>query len=99
MIDNNLPRLSPSQITQLSQVKSGFNPPPQGTTPSSASAASQDTVEISQQGQFLSQINGMPSIRVDKVESVRQQLANNDYDIDAHLSEAIDLLFDEHNIG
>jgi|GEM_PF-4022076 len=98
MIDNSLPRLSTSQLTQVGQVTSGVHPNPQRTTPISTPPATEDSVEISTQGQYLSQINGMPSIRADKVESMRAQLANNEYDVDAHLPDAIDLLFEEHNI-
>jgi len=55
-----------------------------------------DQVEISPIARFLSQIAAMPDIRQDKVESIREALANGTYDVDANLSEALDMLIQEN---
>ena len=58
----------------------------------------QDQVEISQIAQFMSKIASMPDIRSDKVESIRQAISNGTYDVDARLSEALDMLIQENLI-
>ena len=55
-----------------------------------------DQVEISQNALWLSKISQLPDIRAEKVEQIRQGLADGSYDIDGKLSEALDRLLEEH---
>ena len=55
----------------------------------------EDQVEISERARFLSKIAAMPDIRQEKVDMIRQQLAEGSYDIDGKLSTALDKLFAE----
>ena len=58
--------------------------------------SSGDQVEISSKARWLSKIAAMPAIRADKVEQIREGLADGSYDIDGKLSEALDRLLEEH---
>lgn len=67
--------------------------PPEGRH---AGAAKQDRVEISQVAQFMSEISQMPQIRQEKVDEIRQMLADDSYDVDGRLSEALDRFLEEY---
>ena len=54
-----------------------------------------DKVEISPIARYLSQISQMPDIRFEKVEQIRQAIAEGTYDTDGALSQAIDNMLDE----
>ena len=54
-----------------------------------------DEVEISQHGQLMSQLNSMPEIRQDKVASVREAIANDDYESDEKVDLTIEGLLDD----
>lgn len=58
----------------------------------------EDHVEISQIARFMSKIAAMPEIRVEKVENVRQALAQGAYDVEGKLSAALDNLFIEEDL-
>ncbi len=72
--------------------------PAKAAAPSGAAAAESqsDRVEISPVAQFLSKIAEMPEIRAEKVEEVRQALANGTYDIEGKLPEALDRFLEEY---
>ena len=57
---------------------------------------SEDQVQISQAALFLSKIAQMPEIRAEKVEAIRQSLADGTYDIDGKLSVALEKFLDEN---
>ena len=87
---------------------SNYSPPPPvghtsaagGSGPSRSSppkaAASSDQVEISPVAQFLSRIAEMPAIRAEKVEQIRQQLANGEYDVDGKMPQAMERFLEEN---
>lgn len=56
---------------------------------------SQDQVEISERARFLSMIAEMPDIRQDKVDKIKQQLAEGTYDINGKMSQAMDNMLAE----
>ena len=56
----------------------------------------EDQVQISQAALFLSKIAQMPEIRAEKVEAVRQSLADGTYDIEGKLSVALEKFLDEN---
>ena len=58
-----------------------------------------DKVEISQIANLLSRTAMLPDIRAEKVQNVRQALAQDTYDLKAKLPVAIDRLLDEHQFG
>ncbi|MBN1982194.1 MAG: flagellar biosynthesis anti-sigma factor FlgM [Chitinivibrionales bacterium] len=62
----------------------------------SSTSPKSDSVEISNMARLMSQVSAMPEIREEKVQAVREQLANGTYDIDGKLSIAIDRLLDEY---
>lgn len=66
------------------------------TAPSAPGLSDGDEVEISQTAQFLSRAASLPEIRYDKVSQIRSELAQNTYDVEGKLSEALDRLLDEH---
>jgi negative regulator of flagellin synthesis FlgM len=61
-------------------------------------AESQDSVEISQIARFMNEIAMMPEIRTEKVNAIREALANGTYDVEGNLSAALDRLLEEHPI-
>ncbi len=84
---------------QLSALnKTQMNSPSARPTESSRSnEVSGDRVEISERARLLGQIASMPDIREEKVQEIRQQLADGSYDLEGKLSEALDRLLQEHN--
>jgi negative regulator of flagellin synthesis FlgM len=54
-----------------------------------------DHVEISPLGQMLDGIAGLPDIRHEKVDEIRQQIAANSYESAAKLEVALDRMLDE----
>src|SRR5690606_32609732 len=48
-----------------------------------------DRVEISQEAEFLSQIRDLPEIRADRVQQIREQIAEGVYETDAKLDVAV----------
>lgn len=73
--------------------------PNHGAQPSSpaapASAAPQDELEISDVGRLLEQAQSLPEIRQDRVNSIREALANGTYDVNGKLDSAVERLLDE----
>ena len=63
-------------------------PPPSGEEP--------DQVEISPFGRYLQQISMLPEIRAEKVEEVRQALAQGIYDVEGKLPFALDKFLEEY---
>ena len=55
-----------------------------------------DRVEISDVARFLNKVAALPEIRSEKVDQIRQALAENRYDVEGRLSESLDRLVDEY---
>lgn len=88
--------IGPVNITgSTSPISAGRSGP--GSIPPSAptQATGTDEVEISQHGQLLSQLISMPEIRQDKVASVREAIANDDYESDEKVDLTIEGLFED----
>ena len=56
----------------------------------------EDKVQISEMARFLSKIAAMPDIRTEKVEQIKQALADGTYDIDGKLPHALDAFIKEY---
>ena len=82
----NLPPIGPSSGSR----------PQNGPSMTQAAGKSEDQVQISQAALFLSKIAQMPEIRAEKVEAVRQALAEGTYDIEGKLSVALEKFLDEN---
>ena len=65
--------------------------------PSAPSPAGQiqDELDISDAGQLVEQANELPAMRQDRVDQIRAQIANGDYETDEKLDVALDRLLDE----
>jgi negative regulator of flagellin synthesis FlgM len=73
---------------------------PHGARPSQApvrpeSAAIHDEVNISDAARLVEQVQDLPDIRQDRVDTVRRQIAAGTYETEAKLNAAIDRLLDE----
>ena len=73
---------------------------PHGARPSQSAARPEsvqihDQVDISDAARLVEQVQQMPDIREDRVESVRQQIAAGTYETDAKLNAAVERLLDE----
>jgi flagellar biosynthesis anti-sigma factor FlgM len=62
----------------------------------SSSASKTDQVEISQMARLMSKLSVMPDVRTDKVNTIRQGLADGSYDIESKLPQALDKMLDEY---
>ena len=59
-------------------------------------ARKEDAVEISSVARFLSDVAAMPNIRPEKVEEVRQALADGSYDLDGKVGPAVERMIEEY---
>jgi flagellar biosynthesis anti-sigma factor FlgM len=55
-----------------------------------------DQVEISQMARLMGKIADLPEIRTDKVNTIRQQLADGSYDMESKLPIALDRMLNEY---
>ena len=85
----------PSQLhgPQSIAAPHGARPAQSLTRPESPQIA--DQVDISDAARSLEQVRDMPDIRQDRVEAVRQQIAEGAYETPARLNAAIERLLDE----
>ena len=67
-----------------------------GPAPSGPGQVQRDQVEISEAATALQKIALMPDIRFEKVQEIRQALAEDRYDVEGKLGTAIDRLLEEH---
>jgi anti-sigma28 factor (negative regulator of flagellin synthesis) len=81
---------------QLGIVKPPAIAPNKKTDSGYTTQATTDEVEISQTAQLLSKVAAIPDIRQGKVQDVKNALADNTYDLDTKLPQAIDSLLDEY---
>ena len=70
---------------------SGGTPATRGT-----GAQKEDAVEISSVARFLSDVAAMPGIRPEKVEEVRQALADGSYDLEGKVGPAVERMLEEY---
>lgn len=89
---NSYSKLGSVNPTKPSASENGQAAPPQA----SQNGGKADQVEISPAARFLSQISQMPDIRFEKVEQIRQELADGSYDIDGKISQALDNMIEEN---
>lgn len=61
----------------------------------SKSVSSTDEVQISAEGNFLSQVSELPEIRSERVAEIQQAIANGTYETEEKFSRALDALLDE----
>jgi len=54
-----------------------------------------DEVEISDVGRFLSYLSQLPQVRTEKVEALRRQIEQDEYDVDGKIDEIIDALLED----
>lgn len=66
-------------------------------TEATAPAPQSDKVEISQAGQFISQVASLPAVRQDKVAEVKNLIEQGKYDTPQRLSGAIDKFLQENS--
>jgi anti-sigma28 factor (negative regulator of flagellin synthesis) len=59
------------------------------------SGSSSDEVEISDVGRFLSFLSQLPQVRTDKVEALRRQIEQDEYDVDGKIDGIIDALLED----
>jgi flagellar biosynthesis anti-sigma factor FlgM len=69
-----------------------------GTGAKPASSKPQDQVEISEAGQMLSRMQ-QPEIRMDKVEKVRQAIAQGNYETPDKIEVVVDRILKEFSAG
>ena len=81
----------PNAIPPTGSREAGAAPEP--VTPADEAAQ----VEISSVGRYLQKIAMLPDIRAEKVEEVRQGLAQGTYDVEDKLPAALDNFLDEYH--
>ena len=65
------------------------------TTQPASPLGGNDELTISTEGDFLSRISDLPEVRQDRVDQIRQQIANGTYETGDKLDTALDRLLDE----
>ena len=75
---------------------SAARPSPAGGASPGAGEVKRDQVEISEAARALGQIASMPEIRFEKVQEIREALAEDRYDVEGKLGTAVDRLLEEH---
>lgn len=93
--ENKMQIYGPSQLHGPQSIGSPHSV--RNTQPSSRPASSpiNDSVEISDAARLIEQVNNVPDIRQDRVNSIRQQIAAGTYETDAKMNVALDRLLDE----
>ena len=92
---NNISRISGAYSSIPTLGKAETTPTAQETSRNFSYNNGEDQVEISDRARYLSQISDMPDIRQEKVNQIKQQLAEGTYDINGKFSMAFDKLIDE----
>ncbi len=88
--------IGPVNITgSTSPITAGRNGPASMAPSAPATTTPTDEVEISQHGQLLSQLDSLPDIRQDKVASVREAIAKDDYESDEKVDRTIEALLED----
>ncbi len=85
----------PSHVHQahaISRPQAAATPTPAASTPSLSTS---DVLEISDVGNFVDQVHDLPGIRHERVQHIREALANGTYDVEGNLELALGSLLDE----
>jgi negative regulator of flagellin synthesis FlgM len=69
--------------------------PRSGQAPSAPPASSADRVDISQAAQLASQLADVPDVRQERIDAIRQAIADGTYETPARLDQALERLLDE----
>lgn len=77
-------------------IRSQLNPQASQDQSTPSSSSDTDQVEISDAASYLSKIAALPDIRTEKVDEIRMALAENTYDVESKLPQALDNLLDEY---
>ena len=83
-----------SKLGAVGPVGSGESRPAPATR--GTRARKEDAVEISPVARFLSDVAAMPGIRAEKVEEIRQALADGSYDLEGKVGPAVERMFEEY---
>ena len=92
-----IPGINHFQAAQVMRTATGYGVSKAGSVETPSSQSPDDSVEISQVATYLQKILEAPDVRQDKVQAVRQSLADGSYDVDARLDEALNRFLDEHS--
>ncbi len=97
---NNIKRINGyGELQSLSSTRpagGNYKTPPAANMPNSSGTIKADKVEISEKAMYMSYIAALPEVRQEKVDAIRQQLAQGTYDINGKLSTALDRFMDEY---
>jgi flagellar biosynthesis anti-sigma factor FlgM len=85
----------PSHLHQAHAISRPQTAPATQPAAPSAPASTSDVLEISDIGNFVDQVHDLPEIRHNRVQEIRDALANGTYDIDGKLELALGALLDE----
>ena len=97
-----------SEISAIGNAVVGSVRPVKPTTPTNAvevnaptsevdASSTVDRVEFSEQAQMLTKIQQLPDVRQDRVDTIRNAIANNTYLTDEKVDIALDRLIDDLN--
>lgn len=85
----------PTHLHGASPINSPHMARTNKTQATSASSPIQDEVQISDAALLMEQIGNIPSVRQDRVNQIRQQIANGTYETPEKLDVALERLLDE----
>ncbi len=79
----------PDPIQPTNRIQKAYQQPQASARPT------EDSVEISELAQFKAKLDQVPDIRLDKVESLRQQIEAGTYETDDKISDIVDQIIDD----
>jgi negative regulator of flagellin synthesis FlgM len=85
----------PSQLHGPQSIAAPHGARPSQPMPHPEAPQIADEVDISEAAQFAEQIQQMPEMREDRIEAVRQQIAEGTYETSDKLNAALERLLDE----
>ncbi len=85
----------PSQLHSAHAISRPQSLPATQPAANTPAASTADVLEISDVGNFVNQVHDLPDIRHNRVQEIREALANGTYDIEGNLEMALGALLDE----
>ena len=85
----------PSQLHQAHAISRPQTTAATQPAVASPAASTTDVLEISDVGNFVDQVHDLPEIRHERVQQLREALANGTYDLEGNLELALGSLLDE----
>ncbi len=85
----------PAHLHAAQNISAPHNNRLASAAPASRGIDTADSLEISSEGMFVEQTKNLPEMRLDRIASIRSQIANGSYDTPDKLDLALENMLDE----